>query len=88
MQNNGGQGDPFGTASHFLGHAGTGSRVAFIRRYFLRVVMLGHVGIIVPRRIMEGKATPSGPPRTFSVMLGWVAELPGVAQAFIRNYFL
>ena len=36
------------------------------------MVMLGHVGIIVPRRIMEGKATPSGPPRTFSVMLGRV----------------
>ena len=34
--------------------------------------MLGQVEITVSRGIMEGKATPSGPPRTFSVMLGLV----------------
>ena len=34
--------------------------------------MLGQVEMTVSRRIMEGKATPSGPPRTFLVMLGLV----------------
>ena len=35
-------------------------------------VMLGQMEITEQRRIMEGKATPSGPPRTCLFMLGLV----------------